>query len=171
MFNVCENTLIMFHSEKRKTSLRWNDWMRNDDEEFMATKCFPLNQSCRYHLPVASVVVVPVGEEVVEERIPLSCGPTSLDWGSWGSGLRVECGSSSFIPSPGISSSSKRLNESGWTKSREKMWILNLSGEKMMLKNVNLSVPSSPFGYSDGLTRGGKSSVDIKCKLHHVRHN
>lgn len=26
------------------------------------------------------------------------------------------------------------------------------------------SVPSSPFGYSDGLTRGGKSSVDIRCK-------
>lgn len=34
-------------------------------------------------------------------------------------------------------------------------------GEKIMLVK---SVPSSPFGYSDGLTRGGKSSVDIRCK-------
>lgn len=77
------------------------------------------------HVPVASVGTVPVGG-VVEERIPLSCGPSSLDWGSRGSGLTVELDSRSIIPSLG-KSSSKGLNESGRTKRKEKVWTINIT--------------------------------------------
>lgn len=63
------------------------------------------------HVPVASVGIAPVGG-IVEERIPLSCDPSSLDWGSRGSGFTVELGSRSIVPSLG-KSSSKGLNESG----------------------------------------------------------
>lgn len=55
--------------------------MHNNGDGFMAPKVFSLEPVTQLvnHVPVASVGVVPVGEEVVKERIPLSCGPTSPD--------------------------------------------------------------------------------------------